>query len=51
MTLGVNRTCIATFTMPGAFTDETLTPGVTAIRAVHVEERRARIEAQRAASD
>jgi glucose/arabinose dehydrogenase len=47
VTLTSNRTCIAQLSVPGAFTDETLTPGVTPVRAVHFAELRTRIDAQR----
>ena len=47
VTLNDDRTCFARFSTPGAFTDETLTPGVTTVRAVHLLELRTRIDAQR----
>ncbi len=47
VTLTANRSCIARFTIPGALTDETLTPGVTPVRAIHISELRTRIDAQR----
>ena len=47
VTLSANRTCVAQFTLPGAFTDEPLTPGTTPIRAVHIAELRTRIDALR----
>jgi hypothetical protein len=47
ITLTHDRSCIAQFSIAGAFTDETLTPGVTAVRAAHLAELRTRIDAQR----
>jgi hypothetical protein len=44
-TLSASRQCYAR--LSAAFTDETIVPGVTAVRAVHMTELRARIDAQR----
>jgi hypothetical protein len=47
VTLTSSRTCVAHFSASGSFTDETLIPGVTPVKAIHVTELRARIDSQR----